>query len=623
MSTGVTSQPLYFGSPASLGWWHPAAHAQRVPVLICGPVGAEDLSAHRMLRLAAQALQSRGHACLRFDWPGMGDAQSLIEDGDAVPHWLAAVHAAVDTLRALTGAPRVALLGLRLGATLAALAAHSRDDIAALAAWVPVPQGRTMLREWKMLGAAGLPSLIHPDGTLETGGFRYAAATCAALEKLRLTGPLVRPASRMLVLDRADLPAAAAWCDALRADGVALDAEALPGYEGLMAVPHLTVLPQVMLDRAVEWLAALPLDSGNPVAAQAVGSTTLPGLGGVSEQLVSLAGSVGEPVLWGSLCTVPDRHGPQAGLAVLVLNTGAERRVGPHGQFVAPARRWAAQGATVLRLDLAGLGDSLPAPGQEAHRVYPDLAMQDVRRAIAWLRAQPGVQRVAVLGLCSGAFHAFEAAAQHLPLDVAVMINPLVFFRPERVDFDAVPAQDHAVQQLSSEALRNLRDPARWRKLLSGDVNLSFILATLTRRAGLAAKRVRRLLARQVGVPLADDLAGKLRRAAVHHRNTDVQPRLHFVFAEGDPGLGLLEAEAGRTLWALQRQGRVTVRRVADADHTFSRAAARLQLQAVLDEVLAQAAPDHREVGSAAAVDQAVAWASSTRRARCASASST
>lgn len=624
MNTVPAAEPFYLDTLPCLAWLHrTASPSQALPVLICGPVGAEDLSAHRMLRLAAEALAARGNVCLRFDPVGVGDSASIGPDDDAVPGWIASVHAAVDALRAATGASRVAVLGLRLGASLAALAAQTRDDIAAFAAWVPVPNGRAMLREWKMLSAAGLPSLIHPDGTLETGGFRYAGATCAALEKLRLVGPLVRPASRMLVIDRADLPAAAPWCDALQADGVALDAECLPGYEGLMAVPHLTVLPQQLLDRAVNWLAALPPDASPRGPVRTMARTRLALTSGVTEQPIRLTGSADEPALWGLHTLAADRHGPQAGLAVLVLNTGAERRVGPHGQFVDQARRWAAQGANVLRLDLAGLGDSPAAPGREGHRVYSDLAMHEVRRALAWLRAQPGVQRVAVLGLCSGAFHAFEAASQHLPLDVAVMINPLVFFRPERVDFDAVPAQDHAVQQLSSEALRNLRDPARWRKLLSGEVNYAFILATLGRRVGLAAKRVGRLLARQVGLPLPDDLAGKLRRAAIHHRSSDAQLRLHFVFAVGDPGLGLLEADTGRTLRALQRQGRVAVHRVAEADHTFSRAAARLTLQGVLDEVLAQAAPAREAAGGPAEPDQAVAWASSTRRARCASASST
>lgn len=618
------AEPGYLARLPCLAWLHRAAVPNpALPVLICGPVGAEDLSAHRTLRLAAEALAAQGHTCLRFDPLGVGDSAAIGPDDDAVPGWIDSVHAAIDTLRAATGAPRVAILGLRLGATLAALAARARDDVAAFVAWVPVLQGRGLMREWKLLGGAGLPSLVHPDGSLETGGFRYAAATCASLEKLRLTGPLVRPAARMLVIDRDDLPVATAWCEALRADGVALETDALPGYEGLMAVPHLTVLPQRQLDRAVGWLSVLPAEAAGWIAPQPVLRSQLTLPGGGWEQPVRLSGVGPEPALLGVHVASADRGGSLAGLAVLVLNTGAERRIGPHGQFVQQARRWAVQGATVLRLDLAGLGDSPAAPGREAQRVYSDLAMHDLRRGIEWLKAQPGVQRVAVLGLCSGAYHAFEGAAQHLALDVAVVINPLLFFRPDRIDFDAVPVQDHAVQQLSTEAWRNLRDPARWRKLVSGEVDCAFIAATLVRRAGLAGRRLVRLLARGAGWPLPDDLAGKLRRAAIHHRANDARPRLHFVFAEGDPGWHLLTADSGRTLAALQRQGRVAVHRVPDADHTFSRAAARLTLQAVLDDVLAQAAPAHQTSGGVAGPDQALAWAASTRRARCASASST
>jgi len=585
-------EPIFLGELPSLAWLHrPAQAGVALPVLICGPVGAEDLSAHRMLRLAAQALADKGHACLRLDWPGYGDAAPVPVAADAVPAWLATVHAAIDTLRAQTGAAQVAILGLRLGATLAAQAAHGRSDVAAFAAWVPVPSGRNMLREWKMLGAAGLPSLVHPDGALETGGFHYSAATCAALGQLKLTGPLVRPAARMLVLDRADIPVAQAWCEGLQASGVQLDCERLPGYEGLMAVPHLAVVPQALLDRAVQWLSALPPTVAAPArglspAEPAQAAWLQIGSHSVCERALYLSGSAHETPLL-VLRTEPARlseAGPRT--AVLVLNTGAERRVGPHGQFVAQARRWAAAGALVLRLDLAGLGDSPAALGAQEHRVYPPAAMADVQRALAYLRAQPGVQRVVLLGLCSGAFHAFEAAAQGLDLDAAVVINPLLFFRPERVDFEAVPAQDHAVQQLSGQALRSLRDPARWAKLLRGGVNLRFILATLTRRVALTGKRAWRAALRAAGRPQADDLAAKLKRAASVPARAHRGPRLHFVFAAGDAGLGLLTAEAGRTLRALQRQGRVAVHTVAQADHTFSREGARGRLQVTLDEVL-------------------------------------
>jgi hypothetical protein len=247
--------------------------------------------------------------------------------------------------------------------------------------------------------------------------------------------------------------------------------------------------------------------------------------------------------------------------------------------------------------------------------------MTDIRRALAYLRSQPGVKRVAVLGLCSGAFHAFEAAALNLPLDLAVAINPLAFFRPAHESFDKKAAQDHAVQQLSGEALRHLRDPARWLKLLRGQVNLPFILSMLGRRVLLGARRRMRSAARSFGRPWPDDVAAKLQRAA----GPQAAPRLCFVFSERDAGRALLLGEAGPAMRSLLRQGRLKVVVVPGADHTFGRAAWQQQLAQVLDVVLGLQQPGPPAVDIASpdiAAGQAESRASSMRSAKCASASS-
>lgn len=85
--------------------------------------------------------------------------------------------------------------------------------------------------------------------------------------------------------------------------------------------------------------------------------------------------------------------------AVLLYNVGFGHRVGPHRLNVELARELSACGFVSLRLDLAGMGDSDPraTPGSP-----PDLAARDLDDAMAWLSRRRGIDRFALVGMCSG-----------------------------------------------------------------------------------------------------------------------------------------------------------------------------------------------------------------------------
>lgn len=100
-----------------------------------------------MFRVLAMQLERAGYAALRFDYSGTGD--SLGDSRAAtVDAWVADVESAGERLRAATGASRVAVVGLRFGATLAMLAS-ARGDLRArhLVLWDPVVDGAAYLRE--------------------------------------------------------------------------------------------------------------------------------------------------------------------------------------------------------------------------------------------------------------------------------------------------------------------------------------------------------------------------------------------------------------------------------------------------------------------------------------------
>jgi len=116
-------------------------------VLLCNPCGEEAARAHRMLRVLATQLERAGYAALRFDYSGTGD--SLGDSGAAtVDAWVGDIALAADRLRAASGAARLAVVGLRFGATLAMLAgARGALRPRHLVLWDPIIDGAAYLRE--------------------------------------------------------------------------------------------------------------------------------------------------------------------------------------------------------------------------------------------------------------------------------------------------------------------------------------------------------------------------------------------------------------------------------------------------------------------------------------------
>jgi pimeloyl-ACP methyl ester carboxylesterase len=140
----------YFGASRQLlGALH---HPQRLrprstAVLLCNPFGEEASRSHRSYRVLATQLERAGYAALRFDYSGTGD--SLGDSGAAtIDAWVNDVAIAADRLRSASGASRVAVVGLRLGATLAMLAS-ARGELRPrhLVLWDPVIDGAAYLRE--------------------------------------------------------------------------------------------------------------------------------------------------------------------------------------------------------------------------------------------------------------------------------------------------------------------------------------------------------------------------------------------------------------------------------------------------------------------------------------------
>jgi exosortase A-associated hydrolase 2 len=131
------------GGRRLLGILHEPTNAPRGAFVFCAPFAEEEKCSHRVLFDAAQSLAQAGFIVLRFHYRGCGDSEGEFEEftlGD----WRQDVHAALDFLS--DRAP-LSLLGLRLGATLAAQVAEERDDVQRLILWEPILNGRSYVSQ--------------------------------------------------------------------------------------------------------------------------------------------------------------------------------------------------------------------------------------------------------------------------------------------------------------------------------------------------------------------------------------------------------------------------------------------------------------------------------------------
>lgn len=584
-------QPLYFSSSgrALFGWLHGAPHAASIGVVLCAPFGFEAMCAHRSLRSFAEEFAVRGIPALRFDYLGAGDSADLEPHEEQLAIWRDNILAAAQTLRTYTGVRQICLLGIRLGALLAQMAAEE-VDAAQLIAIAPVLQGARYLRELELAlwqsQATHVPaestrssdeSQPRSGGSLDLGGFVLSEATIDALRRVDLARRSTPPA--VMVVDRADLPGAQRWSRSLGESGVACDYLCSSEYASMMRSPQFATVPHAMIDRCVGWVATqMPAaDPPIPSPRPPLDHMTLP---------VNAQGACERPVFFGSDVTLfgivaepPAREARRRG--VILLNSASDPHIGSRRLHVRLARHWVERGYVVLRMDLAGLGDSATRSGRAANIPFPPEAIADIASAADWLREHYTLRDLTLLGLCSGAYHALRAAVAGVHVDRLLMVNPFSYRPHKLTTIDEIQLGEvvRAPDIYSARA----RSKESWKKLLTGRANLRRIARIYGRLAALALGSGLREAARRLHLPMPNDLGGELLRLTA--RGT----RLVFVFAPGEAGQSLLRLEAGS---ALQRLGaRCQMHVIEGADHDCARAAPRALLEQVLSEEL-YARPD-------------------------------
>jgi alpha-beta hydrolase superfamily lysophospholipase len=579
--------PFHFGPHGSelFGWHHPreGTIARRSAVVLCPPIAYDYMCVYRSWQILADRLSGAGFDVFRFDYRGTGDSAGSADEPNQLAGWLASIPLAVEAAKSRSGAGSVVLVGMRLGATLAASAGASLEAVDQLVLWDPYRLGKAWVREVRAFAQLGHTSDAPVGDDLSVAGFLLTGATAAELGSVDLGALGSLCAKRTLIIERDDRSPDLKLAAHLRALGSEVTVDRLPGTSDSLVEPRASVVPEAILDRIVGWVGGGPQVTTTAAALPAAGDEYP--ANGLRERPIFFGP---DRRLFGvlSMPALPDPGAP----ALIVLNTGSLYHVGPHRLYVPLARQWAALGHHVFRFDLGGIGDSKPPGGAPLDVAYPPHGLDDVRAAVELVRAETGAIRVLLIGICAGGWHAFDAARSGVPIDGFVGINPPLYLR-EGPAYETDGLREEIDVQRYTRSLTRLD---KWKKVLTGKASPRTFLR-------LAAQSLWRALTRKVVSTMDRRKAGlenELRRIST--RGLDAL----FVFSTRDLSHSYFRLHAGKA--GSRSMPRIGVTVVDEADHTFRPLSAQETLRGLLDEFLARSR-ERRGSGAGEGLDDTLA----------------
>ncbi len=572
--SGYQRLPFWLESAAgnNFAWLHLPyeGSSNSTGLVICSPLGYEYTHAHRSVRRLADQLAVHRYPTLRFDLHGMGDSPGDLFAEDLLNRWIAEISSAIDALRSQSGVSKICLLGIRMGATLAAKVAE-HTPVKHLVLWNPIVTGRRYVREMQALARMAEGFRQDHDDFIESAGFIMTAALAADIKQINLGKQSYKVNGKILVVHRDDLTTENDLATQLRQQGLTVDEITAPGFAAMMAEPQQTEVPIKAIESIVEWLEhnkrqASSNGGGGFVAEFKNAVTLLQNDVALSEKICLLGRN---QQIFGILSQ--PAHALASHLPLIVmLNSGSVHHVGPNRLYVELCRSLSAVGFACLRIDLKNLGDSVTGlPANENH-CYPEHANADVRAVIDSAVEDMKFKRVVLAGICSGAHTAFHAGLNNAAVCESIMINPLTFYWEEGMSLEIPRA--HATIKDAKYYEGAMKDKRKWLKLLKGQVEFGYILGFVAKRAKEQTLKKGRQLRALAGFEKPARLCLDLVEYKTARRH------LSFFFASSDPGYDILMSESPRTAKQHINRGDIDLSFIDGADHTFSEKSKRDEL---------------------------------------------
>jgi pimeloyl-ACP methyl ester carboxylesterase len=557
-SPGTRMVPVGFDNCA--GWLHPAAG--RHGVLLCGAINHEILPLYQSWHALAAMISDAGFPALRFDYHGTGDSLGDDRDPCRVEAWLNSIRAAARFMREELAVETLDFVGIRLGATFAALTA-AEIGVERLALVAPVGSGRSYIREARARSGmlAGIWRLGETNALrdeIANDGFIITADTAAEISRIDLTRGPRSLAREVLILS--EKPVASKLANALEATGGHIKQKSFVGFAALMDSATLAKIP---FDDWREIVAFLAEDREGAEGTPALPRPRTLATSSFREERMIFGRN---NRLSGVLCR-PIAQQPAA--TVLFLNTGGNPHIGWGRMSVEHARALAAGGIASLRMDIAGLGDATPLEGSPRVALYRQESIGDLREALDFLEAR-GLTNFTAVGHCSGAWLALNGAVADRRIRRLFLVNLQRFIWTGQENLEALMARAY---RATDSYLQEIGSGVIWRRLLKADVNwprLPGIAVSMVRRAGARiAARVLPIVARTLGI-VTESARIKQMLTKLSARGTQIL----LVYSDTDPGRDELARHFGPSGCRLQMSG-IRVAMIENADHDITSEAAR------------------------------------------------
>jgi alpha-beta hydrolase superfamily lysophospholipase len=576
--SGAYGYPVTFDTFG--GFYYPGTSEKRgsKAVLLLSPIGFEEMCARTTWRCLAEKIAAAGHACLRFDYPGTADAIDPSEEPDGISDWLAATHKCIQFLRTCRPRTEIVLIGQGFGGSLAAQLAPGISDVAAAVLMAPAVKGRSYLRElqgWTRVLTDRIG--INPDPTDESGynvaGFALATNRANAIRAIDLTKSTQAPAANILLVERNHGPNDRPLTQHLRSLGADVSTIDYAGYDLILTDPTQAKPPFATLERIVAWIDQLPrgktVNGPAPLAAPTFAQSIT---GPHYEERPVRFGP--DRRLFGILC----RPMASASAIAVLANAGRDYHIGWGRASVEQARALAACGIASIRFDAGGIGDS-PASADAPHEViYSEEQIDDLRHAIDYAEALH-IGPIALVGRCSGAYAAFNAAVRDNRVRDVIVVNIERFIWDPRESVEEALRYAHRSIGNFGATLLSKRGLKR---LVSGELRVVPAVAYVVQRF------IRQIASKLGRINPGLSTRGRLDRE-VHRRFQSLEDRgvrVSLVFSAGDLGLNEFRSYMGDDGERLRRYTKASVSMIPDADHNFTHSAARARFTARLCDLL-------------------------------------